>query len=450
MNPELYSNHAGDRHSNEHRRTTDILVVDDVPDNIRLLSTILMEQGYHVRKAINGHMALTSVQTIPPDLILLDVNMPEISGYEVCRKLKSDESTSGIPIIFLSALDNASDKVNAFQVGGADYITKPFQVEEVLARVQHQLAIQTLQTQLQAKNLELQQTICTLRATQAQLIHQEKLAGLGQIVAGIAHEFNNPISFISGNLSPALKYMQELLTLIDLYRQEYPTPPVMIQQTIEEMDLKFLLSDLRKLMNSMQRGVDRIRSLILALKIFSHLDESDIKTVDLHQGIDSTLLLLQHRLRDAGNAFEVKVIKQYGNLPPVTCYARQLNQVFFNLLDNAIDALEVRMQRDNFATNKPTIWIQTHLATTDVIVISIKDNGCGIPEAIQSRLFEPFFTTKPVGKGTGLGLSTSYQIVTERHEGRLTYQPMPEGAEFTIELPLNVAPSLLANSAFRT
>ncbi|PSB66992.1 hybrid sensor histidine kinase/response regulator, partial [filamentous cyanobacterium CCP1] len=141
---------------------------------------------------------------------------------------------------------------------------------------------------------------------------------------------------------------------------------------------------------------------------------------------------------------------QYGNLPPVTCYARQLNQVFFNLLDNAIDALEVRMQRDNFATNKPTIWIQTHLATTDVIVISIKDNGCGIPEAIQSRLFEPFFTTKPVGKGTGLGLSTSYQIVTERHEGRLTYQPMPEGAEFTIELPLNVAPSLLANSAFRT
>jgi signal transduction histidine kinase len=445
-----YLTHSSDRSSRD-IYNADILVVDDVPDNIRLLSTMLTEHGYNVRKAINGQMALTAVQTKFPDLILLDINMPKMGGYEVCQNLKSDPHTASIPIIFLSALDSVSDKVNAFQVGGADYITKPFQVEEVLARVQHQLAIQSLQTQLQNRNLELQQTLNTLKETQAQLIQQEKLAGLGQIVAGIAHELNNPISFISGNLSPALKYVQELLELIDLYQREYPEPSPSIQQAIEEIDLKFLLPDLRKLTNSMQRGVDRIRSIILALRIFSHLDESEIKAVDLHRNMDSALLLLQHRLREPKNLPEIRVIKQYDTLPPITCYVRQLNQVLFNLLENAIDALESRSRQDGFSDEIPTIWMQTQRTQTNTIEIIIEDNGCGISEDIQPHLFEPFFTTKPIGKGTGLGLSTSYQIVVEKHRGRLTYQStFGKGTQFIIELPLNEAQLISVHSPLRS
>lgn len=428
--------------------SADILVVDDVPDNIRLLSTILTDQGYKVRKAINGQMALTAAQTTPPDLILLDVNMPKMSGYEVCQQLKSIPDTAHIPVIFLSALDHVSDKVNAFEVGGADYVTKPFQVEEVLARVQHQLEIRNLQTKLQNRNLELQHTLSTLRTTQAQLIQQEKLAGLGQIVAGIAHEFNNPANFISGNLSPALKYVQELVALVDLYQREYPNPSPAIQQAIEEIDLKFLLPDLRKLTNSMQRGVDRIRSIVLALRIFSHLDESEIKAIDLHRNIDSTLLLLQYRLRATEDRPEIQVIKQYSILPPLTCYASQLNQVFFNLLDNAIDALETRLQvvpsseqpTDQAiapATAPPTIWIRTQRTPEGAIVITIEDNGCGMTEAVQAHLYEPFFTTKPVGQGVGLGLSTSYQIIVEKHQGQIQCHSTPrQGTRFTIELPL--------------
>ncbi|WP_416666507.1 sensor histidine kinase [Egbenema bharatensis] len=421
------------------RRTADILVVDDVVDNVRLLSTMLAEQGYTVRKAINGQIALTAVQTMLPDLILLDVNMPKLNGYEVCRRLKSNQETAGIPVIFLSALDQATDKVTAFQVGGADYITKPFQVEEVLARVQHQLKIQTLQAQLQAKNLELQHTIVTLKSTQAQLIHHEKLVGLGQMVAGISHELNNPVNFISGNIAPALGYIKDLLMLIDLYQQEYPNPPTAIQQAIEKIELPFLLTDLRKLMNSMQRGVDRVRSIILALRIFSHLDESEIKAVDLNQAIDSALSLLQHRLQVEDSDFKVKVIKQYDkDLPALTCYPKQLNQVFFNLLNNAIDALETRFKKAEAGKEHcPTIWIETRQISTQSISISITDNGCGISETVKPRLFEPFFTTKPVGKGVGLGLSTSYKIVTEKHQGRLTCTMLPgEKTTFTIELPV--------------
>jgi signal transduction histidine kinase len=446
--------------------SADILVVDDVPDNIRLLSTILTEQGYKVRKAINGQMALTAAQTTPPDLILLDVNMPKMNGYEVCQQLKSAPETMNIPVIFLSALDHVSDKVSAFEVGGADYVTKPFQVEEVLARVQHQLQIRNLQAKLQNRNLELQHTLSTLRTTQAQLIQQEKLAGLGQIVAGIAHEFNNPANFISGNLSPALKYVQELVTLVDLYQREYPNPSPAIQQAIEEIDLKFLLPDLRKLTNSMQRGVDRIRSIVLALRIFSHLDESEIKAIDLHRNIDSTLLLLQYRLRSTEDRPEIQVIKQYSILPPLTCYASQLNQVFFNLLDNAIDALETCLQAapsleqpTNQATHQfidqatvpPTIWIRTQRTPEGTIVITIEDNGCGMTETVQTHLYEPFFTTKPVGQGAGLGLSTSYQVIVEKHQGQITcHSILGEGTRFTIELPLQAAIFLQPSSALST
>ncbi|MBD1925534.1 hybrid sensor histidine kinase/response regulator [Trichocoleus sp. FACHB-90] len=417
----------------------DILIVDDTPDNLRFLSSLLLDEGYNVRKATNGQMALTAVKTVPPDLILLDVNMPQMSGYEVCELLKKDSQSSSVPVIFLSALDDVMDKVKAFKVGGVDYITKPFKIEEVLARIQNQLTIKNLQNELQAQNTQLQQALNELKKTQAQLVQKEKMLGLGQLAAGMAHEINNSIGFVSSNLEPASEYIQDLLNLINLYQQEYPKPSIPIQEAIQEIDLDFLSLDIKKIMGSMQTGAERISTMILALRIFSRLNESDIKPVDIHEGLDSTLLLLQHRLRKERKCPEIKVIKQYGNLPLVTCYASQLNQVFFNLLNNAIDAIESGLEKGITELSSPTIWIKTELTSYKTVSIQIKDNGIGIDEKVRSRLFNPFFTTKPVGQGSGLGLVTSYEIVVEKHKGELRCNSAPgQGAEFTIEIPVQL------------
>ncbi len=417
----------------------DILIVDDTPDNLRFLSSLLLDEGYNVRKATNGQMALTAVKTVPPDLILLDVNMPKMSGYEVCELLKKDSQTSSVPVIFLSALDDVMDKVKAFKVGGVDYITKPFKIEEVLARIQNQLTIKNLQNALQAQNDQLQQALNELKKAQAQLVQKEKMLGLGQLAAGMAHEINNSIGFVSSNLEPASEYIQDLLNLINLYQQEYPNPSIPIQEAIQEIDLDFLSLDIKKIMGSMQTGAERISTMILALRIFSRLNESDIKAVDIHEGLDSTLLLLQHRLRKERKCPEIKVIKQYGNLPLVTCYASQLNQVFFNLLNNAIDAIESGLEKGITELSSPTIWIKTELTGYKTVSIQIKDNGIGIDEKVRSRLFNPFFTTKPVGQGSGLGLVTSYEIVVEKHKGELRCNSSPgQGAEFTMEIPVQL------------
>jgi signal transduction histidine kinase len=416
---------------------TDILVVDDTPANLRLLSNMMTEYGYNVRQAINGKMALTAVKAVKPDLILLDINMPEMNGYEVCEQLKSNEETRRIPVIFLSALDDALDKVKAFQAGGVDYVTKPFQFEEIIVRIQNQLTIQSLQNKLQYQNNQLKTALSELQLTQAQLVQHEKMVGLMQLVAGIAHEINNPISFISGNLDPANEYIQDLLKLIKLYRNEYPQPPQVIQKMTEEIDLDFIISDLPKLIYSMKNGVHRISTIILALRIFSRLDESDIKSVNLHDGIDSTIILLQHRFKLPNGDDHIKIIKNYGKIPKITCYPSQLNQVFLNLLSNAIDAIESKWDEHPETFKNPTIWIATRLKDKETVQISIKDNGIGILPEVKSRLFDPFFTTKPVGKGSGLGLLTSYQIVVEKHRGKLDfYSAFGEGAEFIVEIPV--------------
>ncbi len=417
----------------------DILIVDDTLDNIRFLSSLLSEQGYKVRKAINGQMALTAVNKLSPDLILLDINMPDMNGYEVCQELKKNPQSFFIPVIFLSALDDVVDKVKAFRVGGSDYVTKPFQIEEVLSRIENQLTIRKLQAQMQAQNQQLQQALNELQKTQAQLIQKEKMIGLAQLVAGVAHEINNPVGFISSNLAPAREYIQELLDLISLYQREYPNSTIPIQEAIKKIDLNFLISDLQQLMNSMQTGVERINNIVLALRIFSRLNESDIKPVDIHEGIDSVLLLLDRRLQPEEARPVIKVIKDYGSLPMITCYASQLNQVFLNILNNAIDALALGIGKHFPAGTVPTIWIKTQLVGTEKIEIRIKDNGEGIPENIQSRLFDPFFTTRSVGKGSGLGLLTSYQIINEKHRGQLTYCSLPgHGAEFAIAIPIKI------------
>ncbi|ERT09699.1 his Kinase A domain protein [Lyngbya aestuarii BL J] len=284
---------------------------------------------------------------------------------------------------------------------------------------------------LRQKAVDLEQALKNLQQTQAQLIHSEKMSALGQLVAGIAHEINNPITFIHANLYPTENYFKDLLSLLETYRQEYPKQNPVIQAKIDEIDWEFIEEDLTKILDSMKSGSERIRQIILSLRNFSRLDEAEMKSVDLHAGIESTLLIVQNRFLDSNNQPKVEMIKEYGNLPKVTCYASQLNQVFLSIISNALDAV----QSLNKTIKKPQIRIRTEVIEQEWVRISISDNGNGIPDAIQKRIFDPFFTTKPVGNGTGLGLSVSYAII-KKHGGQLTFKStVGEGTEIVVEIP---------------
>ncbi len=303
---------------------------------------------------------------------------------------------------------------------------------------------------LQAQKLE--QALQELKSTQSQLIQAEKMSGLGQLVAGIAHEINNPVNFIYGNLSYADTYTSELLSLIEIYRTHYPEPVEPVQIKLEEIDIDFLANDFVKLVGSIRLGAERIQQIVQSLNKFSRSDEAGCKYVDIHEGIDSTLMILQSRIKATPSRPEILIKKNYANLPEVECYAGQLNQVFMNLLTNAIDALEEDAQANGnweIVNDKPRwirkddkvsqILIQTEVITDsqDRLIVKISDNGKGIPDELRNRLFDLFFTTKPVGKGTGLGLSIAYQIITENHGGKLSFSSeVGKGTEFTIEIPL--------------
>ncbi len=310
---------------------------------------------------------------------------------------------------------------------------------------------------LQAEKLE--HALQELKSAQSQLIQAEKMSGLGQLVAGIAHEINNPVNFIYGNLSYADTYTYELLSLVEIYRTHYPEPVEAVQEKLEEMDIDFLAKDFVKLVGSIRIGAERIQKIVQSLNKFSRSDEEGCKAVDIHEGIDSTLMILQSRLKATPHRPEIQVEKNYANLPDVECYAGQLNQVFMNLLTNAIDALEEDAQVNGtwqVVHDKPQwnrqdrkvskILIQTEILvdaqTTDTqncdrLIIKISDNGNGIPDELRNRLFDLFFTTKPVGKGTGLGLSIAYQIITENHGGKLSFSSeIGKGTEFAIEIPV--------------
>jgi two-component system NtrC family sensor kinase len=619
----------------------DILVVDDTPDNLRLLSTMLNKHGYKVRKVMNGALAIRVASQAPPDLILLDIDMPQMNGYEVCQQLKANPKTSEIPVIFLSALDDASDKVKAFAVGGVDYITKPFQISEVLARVENQLRMKTLAQKLFQQNAQLQQeikerqqaeaaliesaiklrkqnhslmeiarnsalnqgnlkvalreitevtaynldvervsvwlfdqtttklqcldlfephlnkhstgielpiadhpiylnallenqalvveqtltdlrteelaeaywmplnisstidepirlggqtvgvlcieqvgehhhwtpedqnfarsiadlvslalearerhraearerektlalelTLEELKSTQTQLIQTEKMSSLGQIVAGVAHEINNPVSFIYGNLAPARQYFKDLIQLIEIYKKNYPKPTKEVQQFISEIDLNFLVTDWNNLMNSMQVGAERIQEIVSSLQIFSRQTKLELKAVDIHEGIDNMLLILQHRLNAATDERRIEVIKNYSELPKVSCYTSQLNQAFMNILNNAIDALENKPSPRVITICTKAVANETPNSLPKFVSISIADNGLGMDKDTQAKIFDPFYTTKPVGSGTGLGLSISYEIVVKKHQGKLHCISVPgQGTECIIEIPVRL------------
>jgi PAS domain S-box-containing protein len=289
----------------------------------------------------------------------------------------------------------------------------------------------------QAQQLEV--ALQDLQQTQAQLVQNEKMSSLGQLVAGIAHEINNPVNFIHGNLIPAENYANGLLDLLYLYATEYPAPNNAISKKIKEIDLAFVQEDLPKLLNSMQMGTERIREIVQSLRIFSRLDEAEVKGVNVHDGIDSTLLILRNRLKVQFDRPEIKITQDYGSLPEIECYAGQLNQVFMNIISNAIDALE-----EKFATSNqdfvPSIHIHTSLVDLGWVRITFEDNGPGMPESVQKRILDPFFTTKAVGKGTGMGMSISYKIITETHGGKISWQStIGEGTQFIIEIPVKLS-----------
>ncbi len=317
-----------------------------------------------------------------------------------------------------------------------------------LADYTHELeqARETLENRVEERTQELSQAIRSLQETQSQLIQAEKMSALGQLVAGVAHEINNPVNFIYGNLTHVNNYANDLLLLINLYQQTYCTTQPEISNLIEEIDLDFLCEDLPKTLNSMKVGANRIREIVLSLRNFSRLDEAEMKTVNIHEGIDSSLLILQHRLKSKSESAAIEIVKEYGNLPEVECYAGQLNQVFMNILVNSIDALEKQYQEDSLKDSKNhpnSIIISTEVFQKNVVRISFKDNGSGMTENIKTRIFDPFFTTKSVGEGTGLGLSISYQIVVDKHKGKITCLSEPgHGCEFQIDIPIKQNSSL--------
>jgi len=283
---------------------------------------------------------------------------------------------------------------------------------------------------LRANNQQLQQTLKKLQQTQAQLIQTEKMSSLGQMVAGIAHEINNPITFIAGNINHAREYVEDLLDLLDLYEDNAPESE--IEDKVEEIELEYLREDLKQLFNSMKNGSDRIRKIVLGLRNFSRLDESEMKPVDIHEGLENTLMILQHRLNQSTPGGTIQVQKNYGQLPAVNCYANQLNQVFLHILTNAIDVLSTAK-----SSSSPEIRITTEMLNQQTVQISIADNGSGMSEEVRQKVFDPFFTTKSVGQGTGLGLTTSYQIITEQHRGQLDCISQPgQGTEFMIKIPV--------------
>ncbi|MDZ8183239.1 MAG: ATP-binding protein [Nostoc sp. ChiSLP02] len=310
-------------------------------------------------------------------------------------------------------------------------------------------ALRQSETQLRQQTEQLEEALKELQRTQTQMLQSEKMSSLGQLVAGIAHEINNPVNFIYGNIAPTHDYVQDLLNLINLYQEYYPFPVPVIQSQIAAIDLEFLMLDLPKLLASMKIGANRIRQIVLSLRNFSRLDEAEYKTVDIHEGIDSTLLILENRLKAKPNSRGIRVIKEYENLPLVECYAGQMNQVFMNILTNAIDALEERDKQrtqEEIQQSPSVIEIRTEIINKNQIAIKITDNGVGMPENIKQRIFDPFFTTKPIGKGTGMGMSISYQIVTKNHYGTLECISSPdEGTTVVIVIPLKQQQFVNAN-----
>lgn len=465
----------------------DILVVDDTPANLRLLVGLLTEKGYKVRATPNGKLALSGVRLAPPDLILLDIMMPEIDGYEVCANLKADEQTRDIPVIFISAINEIMDKVKAFGVGGVDYITKPFHVEEVIARVETHLALRCLQKSLQEKNEDLAKTLTQLQKTQDQLVQSEKMAALGQLVAGIAHEVNTPLGAIRSSVENIAEFLTEDLSQLPLFLQnlslerqqdfftlleksasqpsslsskekrklkraligqlesrEIGSADILADTLVDLgvydeielllpllqdpdrnsiLNMAYQLASLQKSTKTIATATDRAAKVVFALKTYARYDSTGAMVeANIPEGIETVLTLYHNQIKQG-----VEAIANYNpSLPSVLCYPDELNQVWTNLIHNALQAMD----------NKGILKIDV-IQKNGNILVSITDNGKGIPPEIIPKIFEPFFTTKPPGQGSGLGLDIVSKII-DKHRGRIEVESVPGQTTFTVSLPIAI------------
>ncbi|MBE9097428.1 response regulator [Tychonema sp. LEGE 07203] len=462
-----------------------ILVVDDTPENLRLLAGILSEKGYRVRPVPNGKLAVSAAQKIPPDLVLLDIMMPDMDGYEVCQQLKNSESTKDIPVIFISAINDVMDKVKAFEVGGVDFITKPFQVEEVLARIETHLKICSLQQTLQEKNQDLATAIHQLQATQEQLIQSEKMAALGQLIAGIAHEINTPLGIIGSSIDNITNFWDEnLLKMPELFQEfseesqayflnllyrathqeksftskekrkfkqkligylvaESVKDPEEVADTLVDMEIyedieqllplfklpdwevvfntAYQFASFKKSISLIQRATAKSGKIVFALKTYAHFDSKQEKVLaNLHDGIETVLTLYQNQLKHG-----IEVVKDYGNIPKIVCYPDDLNQVWTNLIHNALQAMDY----------KGILSIETQQQEANIL-LKFTDSGKGIPPEVIPKIFQPFFTTKSAGEGSGLGLDIVTKIV-KKHEGTIAVDSVPGQTTFTVSLPIS-------------
>ncbi len=469
-------------HHQTNTQKGNLLIVDDIIENLRLLTDILSKQGYIVRPVPNGRVALATAQTKPPDLVLLDIKMPDLDGYQVCEQLKADEKTRDIPVIFLSALSETLDKVKAFGVGGVDYITKPFQVEEVLARVKTHLALRDLQKHLEHKNEDLSNTLEQLKATQDELIQSEKMAALGQLVAGVAHEINTPLGAIQLSVDNISVFLNQTLTKLPAFfrslsetqeqdffallqqalqnetilssREQRRLRRTLVHQLEEQgidnatkmadhlveigayenieqffpllsdktiLEMAYQLVSLQQSTETIATSSQRAAKVVFALKNFAHFDHSGEKVLtNVTEGIETILTLYHNQLK---HGIHLKRVYD-SNVPPILCYPDALNQIWTNLIQNALHAMNYQ--------GTLTIAVKQQ---DNQVQIYITDTGLGIPPEIQQKIFEPFFTTKAHGEGSGLGLDIIKKII-EKHEGQIKVESVEGQTTFAVFLPI--------------
>ena len=418
-----------------------ILIVEDDRLAREFISAMLTKKGYTVRVAGDGELALQSIHTELPELILMDMNMPGMSGIDVCRKIKADPETRNIPVIFLSAMGEVDLKVKALEAGGTDYVTKPVGPSEILARISTHLNMYRLQQRLkiQAEKLaaeikERKQVEKEKARIEGQYHQAHKMEALGQLAAGLAHEFNNPLAFILSNLDSLIEYTKNMDILIDYYQKLGKTLTLCNQGNLSDniikqvhdlakyeknMELNYAREDIPELLRDCRDGAGRIEKIVSDFKNFAHPGTGRQLLVDINKCLESTLNIASHELKD-----KAVITLDLGEIPLVEGYPQKLNQAFLDILVNAAQAIE----------EKGEIKIQTHKKEGNVI-ISISDTGCGIEKENLPKIFDPFFTTKDIGKGTGLGLNHTYHIIKEHRGMILAESTVGKGTTFTITLP---------------